>query len=77
MPPDLEDHIPARPDEAGFTDDAFDARYDGKRSQVTGSRAAGQATPNSHADLTPPRSRNSFMRARARRLSAGVATRCG
>ena len=77
MPPDIDGHIPARPDEPGFTDDAFDARYDGKRSHVAGSCAAGQATANSHADLISPRSRNSFMRARARRLSAGVTTRCG
>ena len=75
VPPDIDGHIPARPDEPGFTDDAFDARYDGKRSHVTGSRAAGQATV--HADLTSPRSRNSFMRARARRLSAGVTTCSG
>ena len=72
VPPDIDGHIPARPDEPGFTDDAFDASYDGKRSHVTGSRAAGQATV--HADLTSPGSRNSFMRARARRLSAGVTT---
>lgn len=77
VPPDIDGHIPASPDEPGFTDDAFDARYDGKRSHVAGSRAAGQATANSHADLTPPRSRNSFMRARARRLSVEVTTRCG
>ena len=77
VPPDIDGHIPASPDEPGFTDDAFDARYDGKRSDVAGSGAAGQATANSRADLTSPRSRNSFMRARARRLSAGVTTRCG
>lgn len=75
LPPDRDGHITARPDEPGFTDDAFDARYDGKRARVTGSCAAGQATANS--DLTSPRSRNSFMRARARRLSAGVITHCG
>jgi hypothetical protein len=61
--PDVDGHIPARPEEPGFTDDAFDARYDGKQSH-SGSCAAGQATANSHADLTSPRSRNSFMRAR-------------
>ena len=69
VPPDVDSHISANPDEQGFTDDGFDARYDGKRSRVTGSRAAGQATANSHPDLTSPRSRNFFMRARARRLS--------
>ena len=77
LPPDRDGHIPARPDEPGFTDDAFEARYDGKRSHVTGSRVAGQATANSRADPTSPRSHNSFMRARARRLSAGATTRCG
>jgi hypothetical protein len=77
MPPDIDGHIPARPDEPGFADDVFDARYDGKRSHVAGSCAAGQATANSRAYLTSPRSRNSFMRARVRRLSAGVTTRCG
>lgn len=76
VPPDIDGQIPASPDEPGFTEDAFDARYDGKRSRVTGSHVAGQATANSRADLTSPRSRNSFMRARARRLSAGVTTRC-
>jgi hypothetical protein len=73
--PDVDGHIPARPEEPGFTDDAFDARYDGKQSH-SGNCAAGQATANSHADLTSPRSRNSFMRARARRLAAGATTRC-
>jgi hypothetical protein len=77
VPPDIDGHITASPDEPGFTDDAFAARYDGKRSHVAGSSAAGQTTANSRADLTSPRSRNSFMRARARRLSAGVTTRCG
>jgi hypothetical protein len=77
VPPDIDGRIPASADEPGFTDDAFDARYDGKRSRVAGSCAAGQATANSRADPTSPRSRNSFMRARARRLSAGVTTRCG
>jgi hypothetical protein len=76
-PPDIAGHIPADPAEPGFTDDAFDARYDSKRSHVVGSPAADQANANSHADPTSPRSRNSFMRARARRLSAGVTTRCG
>ena len=76
MPPDIDGPIPAGPDEPGFTDDSFDARYDGKRSNVTGGYAAGQATANSRAKAASPRSRNSFMRARARRLSAG-ATRCG
>ena len=50
MPPDIDGHIPAGSDEPGFTDDAFDARYDGKRSHAAGSCAAGQATANSHAD---------------------------
>ena len=77
MLPDIGGPVPASPDEPGFTDDAFDARYDGKRSQVTSSRAAGQAAANSRALVASPRSRNSFMRARARRLSAGVTTRCG
>jgi hypothetical protein len=74
VPRDIHGHIPARPDEPGFTDDAFDARYDGKRAHATGSCGAGQATANSHADLSSSRSRNSFMRARTRRLSAGVTT---
>jgi hypothetical protein len=74
MPPDIDGQIPARPDEPGFTYDAFDARYNGKGSHVAGSCTAGQATGNSHADLIAPRSRNSFMRARARRLSAGMTT---
>jgi hypothetical protein len=77
VPRDIHGHIPARPDEPGFTDDAFDARYDGKRSHVAGSCTADQTTANSRADLIAPRSRNSFMRARARRLSAGVTTSCG
>jgi hypothetical protein len=77
MLPDIDGPIPASPDEPGFTDDAFDARYDGKRSHVTGGYAAGQATANSRAKAASPRSRNSFMRARARRLSAGVTTHWG
>ena len=77
MLPDIDGHIPVSPDGPGFTDDAFDARYDGKRSHVAGGCGTGQATANSHADLTSPRSRNSFMRARARRLSAGITARCG
>jgi hypothetical protein len=76
-PPDIDGHIPASPVEPGFTDDAFDARYHSRRSHGAGSCSAGQASANSHANLTSPRSRNSFMRARARRLSAGVTARCG
>ena len=77
IPPDIDGHIPASPDESGFTDDAFDARYDGKRSHVAGGCGTGQATANSRVDLISPRSRNSFMRARARRLSAKVTTHYG
>jgi hypothetical protein len=43
MAPDIDGHIPARPDEPGFADDVFDTRYDGKRSHVAGSCAGGQA----------------------------------
>ena len=74
--PDIDGPIPAGAEELGFTDAAFNARYDGKRSLVPGSRAAGQATaarPNPHANPVATRSRNTFMRARARRLSGTVA----
>ncbi len=49
---------------SGFTDDAFDARYAGGHPVRLGSGA--QAKPA----LTP--SRNSYMRARARRLAASA-----
>ena len=77
MPPDIDGHIPASRDEPGFTDYEFDDRYDGERSHVTGSRAAGQAAANARAKAASPLSRNSFMRARARRLLARMTTRCG
>jgi hypothetical protein len=60
-------------DRMGFSDDAFDARYDGKQPLASSGTPAAPATaprPNPHVTSTTPRSRNSFMRARARR-SAG------
>ena len=56
--------------QSGFTEDAFDARYAGGGSTATcgGNSTAGgpQAKP------ARPRSRNSYMRARARRLAASA-----
>ena len=45
VPPDIDGHLLASPDEPGYTDDAFVARYDGKRSHATGSRAAARRPP--------------------------------
>jgi len=71
--PDIDRHARSDSDEPGFTDEAFDARYDGKPACVSRSAAGRQATgprSNPHAEPALPRSRNSFMR--ARRLSASA-----
>jgi hypothetical protein len=75
MPADVsdDDNVSANSDERGFTDDAFDARYDGKRSPDLNRRStvqAGDSRSSPHATPAAPRSRNSYMRTRARRLSA-------
>jgi hypothetical protein len=63
MIPDIDGRSPASLDELGFTDGAFNARYDGKRSSVPGSPNMGRAIaprPNAHTKPASPRSRNSF-----------------
>ncbi len=57
--------------QSGFTDDAFNARYEGARS--AGPRGGGNgAASATQAKPARPRSRNSYMRARARRLAAAA-----
>jgi hypothetical protein len=70
--PDSDGPNLAGAEELAFTDAAFNARYDGERPLVSGGRASGPANaprPNPHANPVARRSRNTFMRARARRLS--------
>ena len=55
--------------QSGFTEDAFNARYDGGRSAGPGSGGNGAAA-GPQAKPGRPRSRNSYMRARARCLAA-------
>lgn len=83
MPADIPDidggHVPPGPDELGFTDDAFDARYDGKQPSVldrgaTARAGAGRPNPSPRATSATPRGRNAYMRTRARRLSASPPT---
>ncbi len=56
---------------SGFTDDAFDARYAEKQSAPLGS-SGNSTTGGAQAGPQRPRSRNSYMRARARRLAAAA-----
>jgi hypothetical protein len=58
--------------DAGFSDLSFDARYDEEGTGAAGGKpaaAAGTASPTSPGPVVP-RSRNSYMRSRARRLAA-------
>jgi len=56
--------------QSGFTEDAFDARYGGRSA---GPGSGGTATAGGpQAKPARPRSRNSYMRARARRLAASA-----
>ena len=57
--------------QSGFTEDAFDARYAGGGSAATG-RGGNGAAAGPQAKPARPRSRNSYMRARARRLAASA-----
>ena len=57
--------------QSGFTEDAFDARYAAGRPAGSGSGGNG-AAPATQAKPAGPRSRNSYMRARARRLAASA-----
>jgi hypothetical protein len=60
-------------DRPGFSEEAFAVRYDGKRSSAAGGAATGPTAatrPVTRAEPPAPHSRNSFMRSRARRLSA-------
>jgi hypothetical protein len=69
--PNSDPRVHSSADEPGFTDKAFDARYDGRPACFSRSAAEGRTSgPNPHAVAAAPRSRNSFMRARARRLAA-------
>jgi hypothetical protein len=64
-------------DEPGFTDESYNARYDRKPTRVPVSASAdrtGAPRANLHVEPARPRSRNSYMRARARRLSASPPT---
>lgn len=70
---------PSQPsvDRPGFTDQVFDARYGGKSAGLPVGDPAGRTTaphpgphPGPRPGPTAPRSRNSFMRARARRSAA-------
>jgi hypothetical protein len=68
----MPDDAPPSADAAGFSDRAFEARYDQATVDVTGGeppRAAPTANSASSA-ATPRRSRNSYMRSRARRQAA-------
>jgi hypothetical protein len=62
-------HTEAGAAPSGFTDDAFDARYAEGQSAPLGS--SGNSTTGG-ARAGPQRSRNSYMRARARRLAAAA-----
>jgi hypothetical protein len=54
----------------GFTDASFDARYSGKPSRAEDATDPSQAAKPAAIAPAAPRSRNSYMRARARRLAA-------
>jgi hypothetical protein len=61
-------------DRPGFSEEAFAARYDRRRSSAAGGAATSRTAatgPAAGAGPPAPRSRNSYMRSRARRLSAG------
>jgi hypothetical protein len=76
MPVEIADGVsPAEAggDRPGFSEEAFAARYDGKRSPAAGGAATGRSAatrPAPHAEPPAPRCRNSDMRSRAHRLSA-------
>ena len=57
-------------DELGFSDASFDARYSGKQSRAEDATDPNHGAKPAGASATL-RSRNSYMRARARRLAAG------
>ena len=75
MPVEIADGVsPAEAggDRPGFSEEAFAARYDGKQAPAAGSAATSRSAatrPAPHAEPPAPRSRNSYMRSRARRLS--------
>ena len=58
--------------QSGFTEGAFNARYDRGRSAGPDSGDITASGPT--AKPAGPRSRNSYMRARARRLAASAAS---
>ena len=65
-------HAEAGAAQSGFTDDAFKARYAGGEPVHLGSGSNGAVAGGPQAGPAGPRSRNSYMRARARRLAAAA-----
>jgi hypothetical protein len=68
--PEIGGHAGAGAAQSGFTDDAFNARYTVGQPARLGSGGNGAAGPQTKP--ARPRSRNSYMRARARRLAASA-----
>ena len=67
-------HAEAGAAQSGFTDDGFKARYAGGEPVHLGSGGNGAIAGEPQVKPAGPRSRNSYMRARARRLAASAAS---